>query len=80
MLEAIHEVLTRDSRTLPQAALGWLWARGTQVIPIPGFKSLKQVEENVGALQFGPLTDKQMRQVDQILGVDQDPEKLDWQD
>jgi aryl-alcohol dehydrogenase-like predicted oxidoreductase len=67
MLESIRKVLTQDGRTLAQAALGWLWARGAQVIPIPGFKNLKQVQENIGALQFGPLSGEQVREIDEIL-------------
>ncbi|MBE9506982.1 MAG: aldo/keto reductase [Chloroflexi bacterium] len=68
MLQAIREILTQDGRTLPQAALGWLWARGTQIIPITGFRTVKQVEENVGALEFGPLSSEQMREIDRVLG------------
>ena len=67
MLELIHEILTRDGRSLVQAALGWLWALGPQVIPIPGFKSVKQVEETSKALQFGPLTNKQMADIEKAL-------------
>jgi aryl-alcohol dehydrogenase-like predicted oxidoreductase len=67
MLEMIHEILTRDGRSLVQAALGWLWALGSQVIPIPGFKSVKQVEETSKALQFGPLTNKQMAEIEKAL-------------
>ncbi len=67
MLEAIREILTRDGRTLPQAALSWLWARGDKVIPIPGFKTIQQVEENAGALKFGPLSNEQMREIDRVL-------------
>ncbi|MFW9832047.1 MAG: aldo/keto reductase, partial [Candidatus Thorarchaeota archaeon] len=67
MLEMIREILTRDGRTLVQAALGWLWALSPQVIPIPGFKSVKQVEETSQALQFGPLASKQMSEIDKIL-------------
>ena len=33
-----------------------------------GFKSVAQVEENVGALCHGPLDDHHMRQIGQILG------------
>lgn len=38
------------------------------MIPIPGFKTDAQVEENAGAMQHGPLTSEQMGQIDQILG------------
>jgi aryl-alcohol dehydrogenase-like predicted oxidoreductase len=32
-------------------ALAWLWARSQQTLPIPGFKTIAQVEENCVALQ-----------------------------
>ena len=63
MLHSVRDLLTRDGRTLAQAALGWLWARSEQTIPIPGFKTVAQVEENVGALRFGPLSAEQMQQI-----------------
>ena len=62
-LETLRASLTADGRSLPQAALGWIWARSPQTIPIPGFKTVKQVEENVAAARFGPLADDQMQQV-----------------
>jgi aryl-alcohol dehydrogenase-like predicted oxidoreductase len=66
-LEAIRSILIRDGRTLAQAALGWLWARGPQIIPIPGFRNQAQVEENAKAAQFGPFSDEQMREINAIL-------------
>jgi aryl-alcohol dehydrogenase-like predicted oxidoreductase len=67
MLDAIREVLTEDGRTLPQAALGWLWALDPQVVPISGFKTVKQVEDNFKAIRYGPLSPRQMRDIDEIL-------------
>jgi aryl-alcohol dehydrogenase-like predicted oxidoreductase len=67
-LEAIREVLTQGKRTLAQGALGWIWARHGRTIPIPGFKTVAQVEENVRALAFGPLAKEQMKQIDVLLG------------
>jgi aryl-alcohol dehydrogenase-like predicted oxidoreductase len=32
-------------------------------IPIPGFRTVKQVEENVGALRFEPLPETMMKEV-----------------
>ena len=46
-LAQIEEQLTSDGRTLAQAALGWIWARSSLTIPIPGFKTSQQIEENV---------------------------------
>lgn len=66
-LDRIRAVLTQDGRTLAQAALGWLWARSARMIPIPGFKTVAQVEENAGALRRGALTGAQMKEVAEIL-------------
>jgi aryl-alcohol dehydrogenase-like predicted oxidoreductase len=68
MREAILDILTSAGRTLAQGALAWLWGRTPQTLPIPGFRTVKQVEENAGAMEFGPLTPHQMSQVDSILG------------
>lgn len=57
-LEKLREILTNDGRTLAQAALGWIWTEHDRLIPIPGFKSPQQVEENTGAMEFGPLSKK----------------------
>ncbi|MEX2162497.1 MAG: aldo/keto reductase [Anaerolineales bacterium] len=69
-VEAIRDVLTSDARTVAQGAIAWLWARSPRNIPIPGFRTVKQVAENCGGLQFGPLTAAQMAQLDQILERD----------
>ena len=66
-LDAIRDVLTSSGRTLAQGALAWLWGRSPHTLPIPGFKTVKQVEEDAGALAFGPLTTDQMRQIDTLL-------------
>ncbi len=65
--DAIREILTSGGRTVAQGALAWLWGRSPQTIPIPGFRTVKQVEENTGAMQFGPLLADQMREVASIM-------------
>ena len=67
-LSKIQKILSSDGRTLAQGALAWLWARSPQTIPIPGFKNIEQVEQNAGAMQFGALTEEQMKEVDNLLG------------
>jgi aryl-alcohol dehydrogenase-like predicted oxidoreductase len=67
-LDQIKEILTEDGRTLVQGALGWVWARSPATLPIPGFKTVKQVEENAKALEYGPLKQGQMKAIDEILG------------
>jgi aryl-alcohol dehydrogenase-like predicted oxidoreductase len=37
-------------------------------VPIPGFRTVAQVQENAKAMDFGPLTPAQMAEVDRILG------------
>ena len=64
---AIQDILKRDGRTLVQGALAWIWARSNCTIPIPGFRTMAQVEENIKAMEFGPLTKEQMNQIDDIL-------------
>jgi aryl-alcohol dehydrogenase-like predicted oxidoreductase len=67
-LDAIREILTSNGRTLVQGALAWIWARSEKTIPIPGFKTVAQVEENAKAMQFGPLTQEQVKEIDSLLG------------
>ncbi len=69
-LDAIRAVLVQDGRTLAQAALGWIWARSDKTIPIPGFRTVAQVEENAGALRRGPLSREQMGQIAALLRMD----------
>ena len=66
-LDAIREILTSGGRTLTQGALAWIWGRSEKTIPIPGFKTVRQVEENATAMQFGPLNTEQMREIDALL-------------
>jgi aryl-alcohol dehydrogenase-like predicted oxidoreductase len=66
-LAAIREILTSGGRTPAQGALAWLWARSAQTIPIPGFKTAAQVEENARALELGPLTTDQMAEIETLL-------------
>jgi aryl-alcohol dehydrogenase-like predicted oxidoreductase len=66
-IAAIREILISGGRTMAQGALAWLWARSSNTIPIPGFKGLRQAEENARALEFGPLTSDQIAQVEAIV-------------
>ena len=57
-----------DVRTLAQIALAWIWTRSDHAIPIPGFKAVAQVKENIQAMDFGLLSDAQMKKIDEIFG------------
>ena len=67
MMEAVREILQSGGRTLAQGALAWLWARSEQTLPIPGFRTVAQVEENCGAMKFGALTAEQMNEIETLL-------------
>jgi aryl-alcohol dehydrogenase-like predicted oxidoreductase len=67
-LSAIRDVLTSGGRTLSQGALAWIWGHSGRTIPIPGFKTVAQVEENSGALAFGPMPQSELAEIDRILG------------
>jgi aryl-alcohol dehydrogenase-like predicted oxidoreductase len=67
-LEAVREILTSNGRSLAQGALAWIWGRSENTVPIPGFKTVAQVEENCKAMEFGPLTPDQMAEINTILG------------
>lgn len=66
-VEALRELLTSNGRTMAQGALATIWAADPRMIPIPGFKTVKQVQENAAAMDFGPLSEEQVRQVQEIV-------------
>ncbi|MDQ0911134.1 aldo/keto reductase [Streptomyces canus] len=66
-IDALREILTSEGRTLAQGALAWLWARSPRTVPIPGFRSVAQAEQNAGAMEKGPLTAEQLTEVDSLL-------------
>ena len=65
--DEIREVLTSNGRTMAQGALAYIWALDERMVPIPGFKSVKQVKENAGAMEFGPLTESQVKEIQAIV-------------
>jgi aryl-alcohol dehydrogenase-like predicted oxidoreductase len=66
-LTSMREILTSGGRTLAQGALAWIWGRSPNTVPIPGFRTVAQVEENARAMEFGPLAPAQMAEIDRIL-------------
>lgn len=66
-LDAVKEILTSEDRTLVQGALAWIWAKSDRTIPIPGLKTVNQVIESAEAMRFGPLTQRQTTEIDDII-------------
>ncbi|XP_024994017.1 pyridoxal reductase, chloroplastic isoform X2 [Cynara cardunculus var. scolymus] len=48
LLISLKEISLKRGKSIPQVAINWCICKGT--IPIPGVKSVKQAEENLGAL------------------------------
>ena len=67
IVDELRDILTSNGRTMAQGALAYIWALDDRMVPIPGFKSVKQVKENAGAMQFGPLTDSQVKEIQTIV-------------
>jgi aryl-alcohol dehydrogenase-like predicted oxidoreductase len=66
-LNAVRELLQSDGRTLVQGALAWIWARSQNTLPIPGFRTVTQVNDLAGALAFGPLKESTMLEIENVL-------------
>jgi len=65
-LVARVEALAREKHCTPgQLALAWLLAQGEDIIPIPGTKRRKYLEENIGALQV-TLTTEDLRRIEEV--------------
>lgn len=66
-VDAVRDALTVGGRTLAQGSLGWLWARSPANIPIPGCRTVAQIEENAGALECGPLSPREFEEVNRLV-------------
>jgi aryl-alcohol dehydrogenase-like predicted oxidoreductase len=65
-LVARVEAIAKEKKCTPsQLALAWLLAQGQDIIPIPGTKRRKYLEENVGALGV-TLTSDDLRRIDEV--------------
>lgn len=64
----IRELAQQKSCTVGQIAIAWLLHQPMPIIPIPGTKRIKYLEENVGALDVA-LTPTDLAQLDQLLPI-----------
>jgi aryl-alcohol dehydrogenase-like predicted oxidoreductase len=67
-LELVREVeaIAREKGVTPlQLALAWVLAQGEDVVPIPGTKRVKYLEENAAAAQV-ELSDDELRRIDEV--------------
>jgi aryl-alcohol dehydrogenase-like predicted oxidoreductase len=57
LLERVSEVAREKGCTPSQLALAWVLAQGQDIVPIPGTKRRKYLEENIGALEVVLMPD-----------------------
>jgi aryl-alcohol dehydrogenase-like predicted oxidoreductase len=64
------EEIAREKRCTPaQLALAWVLAQGQDIVPIPGTKRRKYLQENIGALDVD-LTSKDLERIDEVAPKD----------
>ncbi len=64
LLDAVKKVAQAHDCTLAQVAIAWDLARGETIVPIPGTKRRKYLEENVAAVDI-TLTDAEVKSLEQ---------------
>ncbi|MCC9165613.1 aldo/keto reductase [Pontibacter harenae] len=65
LVKKIEEMASQKGCEPAQLALAWLLAQGEDIVPIPGTKRRKYLEENLGALQVSLMRDE-LKQIDAI--------------
>ncbi|AQS87432.1 aldo/keto reductase [Neoasaia chiangmaiensis NBRC 101099] len=66
--EVVGDIAAQIGARPGQVALAWLLAKGDDIVPIPGTKRRKYLEENLGALSI-VLEDEAVRQIDDALSA-----------
>jgi aryl-alcohol dehydrogenase-like predicted oxidoreductase len=66
LVEKIKELAAKKGCSPAQLALAWLLAQGDDMVPIPGTKRRKYLEENIGALDV-QLTPEELAEIDTTL-------------
>jgi aryl-alcohol dehydrogenase-like predicted oxidoreductase len=65
LVRRIEEIAAEKSCTPAQLALAWVLAQGKDIVPIPGTKRRKYLEENLGALEVD-ITPEDLKRIDEI--------------
>lgn len=65
LVDAVRGIASAKGCTPAQLALAWLLAQGEDVVPIPGTKHVRTLEENVGALDVS-LTPDDLAQLEEV--------------
>jgi len=67
--DSVRELLQSGGRTTVQGALAWLWAKSPNNIPIPGARTVEQVEGLAAAHALGPLPTDTMHDIAALIGT-----------
>ena len=68
MVRTVNEIAGKRKVTPSQLALAWVSSQGEDVVPIPGTKRVKYLEENVQATQI-ILTQEEIRRLNEAIPV-----------
>ena len=68
LVEKIEELANQKGVTAAQLALAWVLEQGEDIVPIPGTKHVKYVEENAAAVDI-KLSDDELGQIGEIFPV-----------
>ncbi len=66
LVDALSEVAAEKGVTLPQLALAWILAQKDYIVPIPGTKQIRRIQENLGALGVD-LSPEDLARIEKIL-------------
>ena len=65
LVQRVEEIAREKKCTPAQLALAWVLAQGSDIVPIPGTKRRKYLQENVGAVDVD-LTSKDVARIDEV--------------
>lgn len=65
LVQQVEQVASDKGCTASQLALAWVLAQGNDIVPIPGTKKLKYLEENIGATKVS-LTAEDRKRIDAV--------------
>jgi len=68
LVNCIKEMAARKRCQPSQLAIAWVLAQGKDIVPIPGTKRRKYLEENVGATKV-ELTAEDLKSINEIAPV-----------
>jgi aryl-alcohol dehydrogenase-like predicted oxidoreductase len=66
LVQKVKQIAAQKNVTPSQLALAWLLAQGNDIVPIPGSRQRKNLEENVAAIEI-TLTNSELQQIEAVI-------------